>query len=62
MTRLASDHTASPVIFDLGQDGRANRYVDEGAPLEEGARFGFAVFQFLSEQSTHKKLPMILDY
>ena len=33
MTRLASDHTASPLIFELGQDGRANRYVEPGAPL-----------------------------
>ncbi|HEY9179602.1 MAG TPA: aminomethyl-transferring glycine dehydrogenase subunit GcvPB [Candidatus Baltobacteraceae bacterium] len=35
MTRLASDHTASPVIFELGQEGRANRYVDPGAPLTD---------------------------
>jgi glycine dehydrogenase subunit 2 len=32
MSRLASDHTASPLIFELGQEGRANRYVDAGAP------------------------------
>ncbi len=31
MTRLASDHTASPLIFELGQEGRANRYLDSGA-------------------------------
>ena len=35
MTRFASDHTASPLIFEQGQDGRANRYVDEGAPLTD---------------------------
>ncbi len=35
MSRLASDHTASPLIFELGQDGRANRYVDPGAPLTD---------------------------
>src|SRR5581483_5581992 len=35
MSRLASDHTASPVIFELGQRGRANRYVDAGAPLTD---------------------------
>ena len=35
MSRLASDHTASPLIFELGQDGRANRYVDSGAPLTD---------------------------
>jgi hypothetical protein len=35
MSRLASDHTASPLIFELGQDGRANRYVDRGAPLSD---------------------------
>jgi glycine cleavage system protein P-like pyridoxal-binding family len=35
MSRLASDHTASPLIFELGQDGRANRYVDTGAPLTD---------------------------
>ena len=35
MTRLASDHTASPLIFELGQDGRANRYIDDGGPLTD---------------------------
>ncbi|HET9097191.1 MAG TPA: hypothetical protein VFN37_11045, partial [Candidatus Baltobacteraceae bacterium] len=35
MSRLASDHTASPLIFELGQEGRANRYVDKGAPLTD---------------------------
>ena len=29
------DRTASPLIFELGQDGRANRYVEEGKPLEQ---------------------------
>src|SRR5579863_9086094 len=28
------DNTASPPIFDLGQDGRANRYLDAGKPLD----------------------------
>lgn len=31
---LASDRTASPPIFELGQEGRANRYLDPGKPLE----------------------------
>ena len=35
MSRLASDHTASPLIFELGQEGRANRYVDSGAPMTD---------------------------
>ena len=35
MSRLASDHTASPLIFEQGQDGRANRYVNEGPPLSD---------------------------
>ncbi|HEY8313935.1 MAG TPA: aminomethyl-transferring glycine dehydrogenase subunit GcvPB [Candidatus Baltobacteraceae bacterium] len=35
MSRLASDHTASTLIFDLGQDGRANAYVDRGEPLSD---------------------------
>jgi glycine dehydrogenase subunit 2 len=30
----AFDRTASPLIFDLGQEGRANRYLDEGKPLD----------------------------
>ena len=30
----AFDRTASPTIFDLGQDGRANRYLDRGKPLD----------------------------
>jgi len=33
MSRLASDHTASPLIFEQGQKGRANRYVDAGGAL-----------------------------
>ncbi|MDQ2680020.1 MAG: aminomethyl-transferring glycine dehydrogenase subunit GcvPB [Candidatus Eremiobacteraeota bacterium] len=35
MSRLASDHTASPIIFEQGQLGRANRYVESGAPLTD---------------------------
>jgi len=35
MSRLASDHTATPLIFEQGQDGRANRYVETGPPLDE---------------------------
>jgi hypothetical protein len=35
---------------------------DEGAPLEEGARFAFSVFSFLAEQSVQHRLPMVLDY
>ncbi len=31
---LESDRTFSPTIFDLGQDGRANRYLDSGKPLD----------------------------
>ncbi|MDQ2663950.1 MAG: aminomethyl-transferring glycine dehydrogenase subunit GcvPB [Candidatus Eremiobacteraeota bacterium] len=34
MSRLASDHSASPTIFETGQPGRANRYVAAGEPLE----------------------------
>ncbi|MFN2448438.1 MAG: aminomethyl-transferring glycine dehydrogenase subunit GcvPB [Candidatus Baltobacteraceae bacterium] len=33
MSRLASDHTASPLIFEMGQEGRANRYLDEAPEL-----------------------------
>ena len=35
MSRLASDHTASALIFEQGKDGRANRYVDRAAPLAD---------------------------
>ncbi len=34
MSAPAFDRTASPPIFDLGQEGRANRYLDEGKPLD----------------------------
>ena len=34
MSTPTFDKTQSPLIFDLGQDGRANRYVDAGKPLE----------------------------
>ena len=48
MSRLASDHTASPLIFELGQDGRANRYVDAGAPLTD----------FLPKETLRGELPL----
>jgi glycine dehydrogenase subunit 2 len=31
----AFDRTASPPIFDLGQEGRANRYLEHGKPLDQ---------------------------
>ncbi|MHB8364898.1 MAG: aminomethyl-transferring glycine dehydrogenase subunit GcvPB, partial [Vulcanimicrobiaceae bacterium] len=30
MSRLASDHTYSPIIFEQGQEGRGSRYVESG--------------------------------
>jgi hypothetical protein len=33
-----------------------------GAPLEESARFGFAVFYELAARSVAARLPMKLDY
>jgi glycine dehydrogenase subunit 2 len=48
MTRLASDHTSSPLIFELGQDGRANRYVESGPPLS----------QFLPREVLRADLPL----
>jgi glycine dehydrogenase subunit 2 len=30
----AVDNTATPLIFDSGQDGRANRYVEQGEPID----------------------------
>ncbi|HVA29545.1 MAG TPA: aminotransferase class V-fold PLP-dependent enzyme, partial [Candidatus Baltobacteraceae bacterium] len=34
MSTPTFDKTQSPLIFDLGQDGRANRYVEQGKPLD----------------------------
>ncbi len=34
MSAPVFDRTASPLIFDLGQEGRANRYVEGGKPLD----------------------------
>lgn len=48
MSRLASDHTASPIIFEQGQDGRANRYFEAGAPLTD----------FLPTESLRAELPL----
>jgi len=42
------DRTASPLIFELGQEGRANRYVEEGKPLE----------QFLPKDMLRADLPL----
>lgn len=35
---------------------------DAGAPLEEGARFAFAVFSTLAAEAVHHRLPMRLDW
>ncbi len=35
MSRQASEHTASPLIFEQGQTGRATRYVDEQSRAQE---------------------------
>ena len=35
MSTPTFDRTFSPLIFELGQEGRANRYVEEGKPLEQ---------------------------
>jgi glycine dehydrogenase subunit 2 len=35
MSTQTFDRTQSPLIFELGQDGRANRYVEQGKPLQE---------------------------
>jgi hypothetical protein len=35
---------------------------DYGAPLETSARFGFAIFDYLTRKSVDKGLPMKLDY
>ncbi|HET7812931.1 MAG TPA: aminomethyl-transferring glycine dehydrogenase subunit GcvPB [Candidatus Baltobacteraceae bacterium] len=48
MSRLASDHTASPLIFEIGQDGRANKYVDGGGELSD----------FLPESALRGELPL----
>ena len=34
MSTQTFDRTQTPLIFELGQDGRANSYVEEGEPLE----------------------------
>ncbi len=34
MPAQSSDRTLSPLIFEMGQDGRANAYVERGKPLE----------------------------
>ncbi len=34
MSAPVSDRTASPLIFELGQEGRATRYVEHGKPLQ----------------------------
>ncbi|HXM06721.1 MAG TPA: hypothetical protein VN936_04620, partial [Candidatus Acidoferrum sp.] len=35
MNAPSSDRTASPLIFELGSEGRANRYVEAGEPLTQ---------------------------
>jgi glycine dehydrogenase subunit 2 len=42
------DRNSSPLIFELGQDGRANRYVEEGKPLD----------QFLPKNLLREELPL----
>ena len=48
MSTPTFDRTASPLIFELGQEGRANRYVEKGKPLE----------QFLAEDALRDDLPL----
>src|SRR5437588_4824801 len=43
-----SDHTASPLIFESGQDGRANRYFEAGKALD----------RFLPRESLRAELPI----
>ena len=42
------DTSQSPLIFELGQEGRANRYLEEGKPLES----------FLPKNLTRDELPL----
>jgi glycine dehydrogenase subunit 2 len=44
----SSDRTASPLIFELGSEGRANRYVEAGEPLA----------QYLPADSVRTELPL----
>ena len=51
MSAPAFDPTARPPIFELGQPGRANRYLDEGKPLQSflpaiAVAAGFRVGEF----------------
>ena len=48
MSTPTFDRTFSPLIFELGQEGRANRYVEEGKPLE----------QFLPKDVLRAELPL----
>ena len=48
MSTPVSDHTASPLIFESGQDGRANRYFASGKPLNE----------FLPREALRDELPI----
>jgi glycine dehydrogenase subunit 2 len=48
MSAPAFDRTASPPIFELGQEGRANRYVDHGKALEH----------FLPKSLLREELPL----
>jgi glycine dehydrogenase subunit 2 len=48
MSTQAFDRTASPLIFELGQEGRANRYVEPGQPLSA----------FLPERDLRADLPL----
>ncbi|MGB6521181.1 MAG: hypothetical protein WBE83_05360 [Candidatus Cybelea sp.] len=34
MSTLTSSKSAEPLIFELGQEGRANRYLEEGKALD----------------------------
>src|SRR5581483_6204112 len=34
MSPLASDTSASPLVFEMGQEGRATPYVESGKPLD----------------------------
>ena len=48
MSTPVSDHTATPLIFESGQDGRANRYFERGKSLD----------QFLPREALRAELPI----
>lgn len=59
---LESLNAATWGARDLEQQGWAQSAIDHGSPLDEAAKFGWAMFHRLATLAVQHRLPMVMDY